>query len=34
MSHIALSAPAKGPLNCKLHKWSRKRVRRNEKEQE
>lgn len=34
MSHIAQPAPAKRPLNCKLHEWSRKRVRRNEKEQE
>lgn len=36
MSHIAQPAPAKRPLNCELHlaKWSRKRGRRNEKEQE
>lgn len=34
MSHIAQHAPAKRPLNCKLHKWSRKRVGRNEKMQE
>lgn len=34
MSHIAQPAPAKRPLDCKLHKWSGKIVRRNEKEQE